>query len=319
MISIRSFIIVLIVNSVVFINSGCTHQVKLTPAQLSARLSIIKDDKTETVFYLTTPKVQRFPIVVVCEGSSTQDYIESVWRLHQYVQNDLEDMGLGILTIEKQGIDTDKIDRNRFFAHYTRSRRLRDHMAVINHLLKNPPTGFDGRLIFIGASEGGPLVNQLSVHYPQTLATINWSGAGDWSWADELWAWGEQMRKKHPFLSALYGWWHNVPKTRAEFDAVMDETVRDPSDKRIFLGITYRYHADAINTLKLDYQKIHAPMLVVCGTKDSLINSCDAFVEKSKASHAPITYWRIEGMEHRISQNKQNLIPKSFEWLKQWL
>lgn len=313
--SIRSFIIVLVVNCVVFLNSGCTRQVKPTPAQVSARMNIINDDKTETVFYLTTPKVQRFPIAVVCEGSNTQEDIESVWRLHQFEQfAALSALGLAILTIEKDGVDADKIGRDRFFAHYTRSRRFRDHVAVIDHLLKTTPAGFDGRLIFIGASEGGPLVNQLSIHYQQTLATINWSGAGDWPWA-----WGEQMRKDRPFLSALYSWWHRVPKTRAEFDAVMAETVRDPSDKRWFLGMTYRYHADAIKTPAFDYQKIHAPMLVVCGTKDSLIDSCDAFVEKAQAAHAPITYWRIGGMEHRISQNKQNLIPKSFEWLKQWL
>jgi pimeloyl-ACP methyl ester carboxylesterase len=304
---------------VAFLNSGCTHHIKPTPAQLSARMSIINDDKTETVFYLTTPQHQRFSIAVVCEGSNTQDDIESVWRLHQYGQKDLADMGLAILTIEKQGIDTDKIDRDRFFAHYTRSRRFHDHVAVIDHLLKKPPVGFNGRLIFIGASEGGPLVNQLSIHYPQTIAIINWSGAGDWSWPDEIWAWGQQMRKEHPILSGLYGWWHKVPKTRAGFDAVMTETLRDPSDKRWFLGMTYRYHADAIKTPALEYRKIQAPMLVVCGTKDSLIHSCDSFVEKAQVAQARITYWRIEGMEHRISQNKENLIPRSFEWLKQWL
>jgi hypothetical protein len=35
--------------------------------------------------------------------------------------------------------------------------------------------------------------------------------------------------------------------------------------------------------------------------------------------HAPVTYWRVDGMEHRISQNEENIIPKSFGWLSQWL
>jgi acetyl esterase/lipase len=163
------------------------------------------------------------------------------------------------------------------------------------------------------------LVNQLSIHYPQTIATINWSGAGDWSWPDELWAWIQDMWHKASFSARLYAWWHNVPKTREELDSVMAETLQNPSVQRWFVGMTYRYHADAIKTPALDYHKIHAPMLVVCGTKDSLIDSCDAFVQKAKAAQAPITYWRVSGMEHRISQNKENLIPKSFEWLKQWL
>ena len=163
------------------------------------------------------------------------------------------------------------------------------------------------------------MVNQLSIHYPQTTATINWSGAGDWSWPNELWAWAKQVRKEHPFLAGLYSWWHRIPKTRKGFNEMMAKTLRDPSDTRWIFGMTYSYHADAINNAQFAYERIHAPMLIVCGTKDSLVESCDSFVRKAQVVNSPITYWRIDGMEHLISQNKENIIPKSFEWLKQWL
>lgn len=303
-----------------FCGNSCSRHIKPAPAQLAARMSIINADTTNTVFYLKTPNREKFPIAVICEGSTSQDDVQSVWALHQFDQfTELKTMGIATLTIEKDGIDADRIDEKRFFANYTRSRRFHDHVAVIDHLLENPPPGFDGKLIFIGASEGGPLVNQLSLHYSETIATINWSGAGDWTWPDEIWAWGAQMRKEHPFLAWLYGWWHNVPKTRDGFDQVMADAVQNPSDQRWFLGMTYRYHADVINTKPFAYEKIHAPMLVVCGTKDSIIDSCDSFVAKAKAANASVTYWRVDGMEHRISQNKKNIIPKSFEWLRQWL
>ena len=58
--------------------------------------------------------------------------------------------------------------------------------------------------------------------------------------------------------------------TRDGFDKAMAEALKDPTDKRWFLGMTYRYHAHAIKAPAFDYQKIHAPMLVACGTKDSL-------------------------------------------------
>jgi pimeloyl-ACP methyl ester carboxylesterase len=300
----------------IFVLAGCASLVKPTPAQLSARMSIINDEKTKTVFYLTKPNREEFPIAVLCEGSSSQNDIASVWQVHQFEQfRELSQMGIAILTVEKDGIDAEKIDNARFFANYTRSKRFHDHIMVIDHLLKNPPNGFDGRLIFVGASEGGPIANQLSIHYPQTIATINWSASGYWPWPDELWAWAERMRKQHPFFARLYGWWNKIPRIREEFDHVMEETLHDPSDKRWFLGMTYRYHADAIKTPTVLYEKIHAPILVVCGTKDSLIESCDDFAKKSPVS-APITYWRIEGMEHPISKNKQNIIPKSFEWMR---
>jgi len=117
----------------------------------------------------------------------------------------------------------------------------------------------------------------------------------------------------------LYAWWQNVPRTRESFDAKIAGILSDPNPERWFMGMTYRYHADAVQEQMHDYHKIKAPMLVVCGTKDSLINSCDDFAEKAQKAEAPIDYWRVEGMEHRISQNKENLIPKSFEWLRQKL
>lgn len=293
---------------------SCSLNIKPTSAQIDARMSIHHEDN-ETIFYFIKPAKNRFPIVVICQGSTTPDDIQSIWPLTEFAQfASLKDSG--ILVVEKDGVDAGKVDKDRFFANYTRSKRFHDHVAVIDHLIEKPPEGFDGRLVFIGSSEGGALANRLSIHYPQTMATINWSGASDHSWPDELWTWIEQARNEHPFLTWFYTWWHKAPKTREEFDKVMAETLKDPSHKRWFLGMTYRYHADAINTLALDYKKIHAPMLIVCGTKDSLISSCDSFVSNAQHVKAPITYWRVEDMEHRISQNKQDIIPKSFEWLR---
>lgn len=312
---IKSALLVIIVMS-----CGCTHNLRPTSSQLNARRSISNDDKTEAVFYLTVPSRQKFPIAVICEGSTSANDVTSVWQLHQFEQFDaLPQMGLAVLTIEKDGIDADRIDRDRFFANYTRGRRFHDHVVVLDHLFRNPPPGFDGRLIFIGASECGVLANQLSMHYPQTVATINWSSSGYWPWLDELWSWAEQMRSERQLLARIYAWWHGVPKTREGFADVMAEARSDPSDKRFFLGMTYRYHADAMETPAFALEKIHAPLLVVCGTKDSLIESCDSFAEKARAANPPITYWRVEGMEHRISKNRVNIIPKSFEWLRQSL
>ena len=54
-------------------------------------------------------------------------------------------------------------------------------------------------LFFLGGSEGGPIVTTLTTEYPDiTIATINWSGAGDWSWRDELWAFIEGMKNEIP-------------------------------------------------------------------------------------------------------------------------
>jgi hypothetical protein len=65
---------------------SCLRNVQPTSEKIPARMSIINDNKTETVFYLTMPKHQRFPIAVLCAGSTTQDDVASVWGFHEFDQ-----------------------------------------------------------------------------------------------------------------------------------------------------------------------------------------------------------------------------------------
>jgi dipeptidyl aminopeptidase/acylaminoacyl peptidase len=58
--------------------------------------------------------------------------------------------------------------------------------------------------------------------------------------------------------------------------------------------------------------------LVVAGTKDSIIDSSDAFVCKAKEAGAPVTYMRILDMDHYV-RKKEDVIKESFDWLKKQL
>lgn len=80
-------------------------------------------------------------------------------------------------------------------------------------------------------------------------------------------------------------------------------------------GMTYLYHADAFEKPSIDYAKIKIPFLVVAGAEDSIIESCDQFVQKALDAGAPITYFRVDGMDHYI-RKRPDVIDKSFEWLK---
>lgn len=53
----------------------------------------------------------------------------------------------------------------------------------------------------------------------------------------------------------------------------------------------------------------------MAGVKDSIITSCDKFVEKGKESGMNITYFRIEDMDHYI-RYRPDVINKCFVWLK---
>lgn len=264
----------------------------------------------------------------MCGGSSSKNDIGSIIHFHRYFLQDFLDLGSAVLTIEQQGIDGNNISVPEFMENYTRSNRLQDHCDIIEHLKHNPPQGWNGKFIFLGASEGGPIVTMLTIQYSDiTIATLNWCGAAGWSWRDELWAFIEGMKKEIPwyikFRMHLPKWMpfainFYIPKTREEYNEIMDKILQDPDCNKEFMGMTYKYHADALMYPCYDYNKICVPMLIVAGDQDTIIHSSDEFVDKAKHAHVAVFYMRVVGMGHYI-RKYPDIVEKSFEWLKQWL
>jgi hypothetical protein len=264
-------------------------------------------------FKLPDPAITTYPILILCEGSSSQDSLISVTWIFDYFHDQLAAMNMGLILVEQWGIDGSTIDDDVFWNHYSRSQRYFDHMCVINQLENNPPVGWNGELIFLGASEGGPLVSQLTTSYAKTRATVNWVGAADWSWEDELWSFFENYIKKNN-IEVVGGPF----QSREEYNLLVDFIKKNPSTIERFGGMTYFYLADAFLFPGIEYEKIKSPFLVIMGTEDPSIHSCDQFVEKALATGAPIEYVRVEGMDHYI-RNRPDLIQYSFEWIKQQL
>ncbi len=284
------------------------------------------NSRSPLVYYFSQPKMldKTYPILVLCEGSSGKGHLESVFFIRDYFLEKIQSLGVGYLTVEKWGIDGNQIDEEEFWNHYSRSQRLEDHLQVITHLEEHPPEGWNGKFIFIGVSEGGRLVTDLSTMCPNTLATINWVGAGDWSWADECWEFFERW-KQNSFWMRLYDaiprsfpFSSDVPKTRQEYDTLLEHIIRNPIPNQSLGGMTYLYHADALQTPSVNYSKIQSPFLVVKGAQDSDIASCDQFVQKAKEMGVPITYFRVDGMDHWI-RKRPDVIDQSFDWLKMQL
>ncbi len=281
----------------------------------------------DIIYYMSTPRHQEsFPIALLCTGSSSKNSITSVIHFHRYFLQEFLDLGMAVISIEQWGVDGHSIHEQEFMDHYTRSQRLQDHKAVIEHLFEHPPKEWNGKFVLLGVSEGGLLVSSLTECYSDSiLATINWSGAGDWSWQEELWAFIEAFRKKGPWYLKLWDYvptWlpfsFKVPKIKSEYDVYMQSMLSDPSTEEYFMGMTYKYHVDAMLYPLHDYQKIRSPFLVVSGAQDSLVASSDAFVQKAQEAGVPVTYIRIEDMDHYIRW-RPDIIKKSFEWLREQL
>ncbi len=289
----------------------------------------IEADSPDIVYYFSRPSRDTCPIAILVGGSSLEDDISSIIHFHRYFLKEFLDLGVGVITIEQQGVDGKQINKTEFMEHYTRSNRLIDHRTVIEHLKKHPPKGWNGKLIFLGVSEGGPIVTTLTTDYPDlTIATINWSDAGDWSWRDELWAFMQDMIQNTPWhvkLRAQLPSWMPYsldlyfPESRKDHDQAMDETIKNPTAHLKLVGMTYKYHHDALIVYpKPAYEKITTPYLVVAGVKDTIIYSSDAFVRNAKEVGAPVTYMRISDMDHYV-RKKEDVINDSFAWLKKKL
>ncbi len=279
---------------------------------LSIRFTCHRENaSSEIVYYFKSPDLNpNYPILILCGGSSSKESIASGLFMFEYFKEKVVNLNVGLITLEQWGVDGDVVDEEMFFNHYSRSQRFQDHIQLINHLKSNPPNGWNGRLIFLGVSEGGSLVTRLTTSCDNTLATICWSGAGDWPWADEVWAFFEDMKKRSN-VDNLEG----ITSTREEYDALVEKIKKNPSPTDWFAGMTYFYLADAFNQAPIQYDQIHTPFLVVQGTEDSIIQSCDEFVRKAQKAGAPVEYMRIEGMDHYI-RKRPDIIDQSFEWLE---
>jgi dienelactone hydrolase len=295
----------------------------------SSRFAVPRNevDAPEIVYYFTKPKdKERYPIAIVCGGSTTKDDIGSIIHVHRYLLEEFLMLGTAVITVEQWGVDGANVDKEEFMAHYTRTQRLKDHQMVIEHLKLNSPEGWDGTIVFLGVSEGGPLVTSLTECYPDiTRATVNWVGAGDWSWHEELWAFLSTFRKNGPWWLKLWNlvptWMPfslKLPKTKKEYDQCMKKALADPCVDKDFMGMTYLYHADALQYPAHDYTKIKTPFLSVIGSEDPMIESADAFAQKAKEAGVNITYLRVEGMDHYV-RHRPDIVDQSFEWIKEKL
>ena len=301
---------------IVFFLFGLICTVESYEIPSSIRFTLDREESSSPLVYYFSPleATQNYPIVILCEGSSSKRDLGSVFFMWDYFAEKIKSLQVGFLAVEKWGIDGNLIDENEFWSHYTRSQRLVDHLKVIRHLEQHPPAGWNGELIFIGVSEGGPLVTDLSAIYPKTLATINWVGAGAWQWADEFWHFFTHQTQNSLGLAGSL----DIPATREEFDILVQEILSHPTPDQWMGGMTYLYHADAFQRQSVDYRKIRSPFLVVEGTEDSTLESCDKFVQEAKEAGVPITYFRIEGMDHWL-RKRPDVIDQSFDWLKNFL
>ncbi|MBX9831111.1 alpha/beta hydrolase fold domain-containing protein [Candidatus Babeliales bacterium] len=280
------------------------------------------DASSEIVYYISQPTHKNYSLVVLCEGSySATESISSVLDLHKLFLPILKNCNVGLLTVEKLGVNDNAVNKNIFFTHNSISQRVKDHETVLRSLTQRNLPGWDGTFIFIGGSEGGDVASSLMLTFSkQTIASIIFAGIGLHSKQDEIWEGLQHMRKYGSWLERLYVWWKNLPKTRADFDAQVMQILQDPDPTKWWFGQTYHYWADAFTrtreTSLPEFYNLPTPLFIAVGTADSLINSTDALVERMKEHNMQVTYRRLEGIPHGLSKHCPTIFDQAAAWLQ---
>ena len=126
-----------------------------------------RQDGTVLEGYFSPPSTSETPIVFAIQGSSC----ESILGWHKSLSDQADALGLGVITLEKQGISRGGNDLLAYSQTSCLQNRLEDYVVCLENAQLICP-GWEGKLIFWGESEGGMLAANLASQTPQTAAVL---------------------------------------------------------------------------------------------------------------------------------------------------
>lgn len=289
-----------------------------------SRHAIIRDtaSDSEIIYYISKPDQANYPIVVLCEGSyCAGQTIKSPSGLLKNFLPILKNCNVGLLTVEKWGVNGKQVDEKQFHAHNTITQRIQDHEQVINYLTTTKPDGWDGTLVFLGGSEGGDVAIALTLNYPErVIATIIFAGIGLQSRQDEIWDHIQEYLKNAPWYEKLGLWFMGISKNRQGFEKQIATMKQNPDPKKWWYGQTYKYWADVFsrpkNSSLPEFYNLKSSIFISTGTADSLIESSDELVEKMKQHGMQVTYHRLQDVPHGMTDHAPQIFDVAALWLQ---
>lgn len=145
-------------------------------------LTIPRTDGSRMQVYIEVPNKDNFPVLVAIHGS----VCDSSWSLFQGLQRTMLANGIGIATIEKYGLSETTIDcPQSYLQNNTIPQRIHDHLQVVK-LFRNNLRGWNGKIAWVGGSEGGQVASLVAPLVPETSAVVMLAAGGGLTMAEEL-------------------------------------------------------------------------------------------------------------------------------------
>ena len=285
----------------------CTFSLFAHPTRYELHL----EDNSSLVYYIESPKTKfSYPLVMVIEGSYVQERgPQSVLRLHERFAQSILQIDCGIITLERRGADGDNVDTTRFHLYNTPFQRLADHFRLERHLRATPPENWNGQLVIIGGSEGGPIAIKLA-HVINPTACIAIVGCGDQSFKDYIWSVIQSMAVSGMPIE------NELPSDRIAYDALCEMMKANPDPNQWWFGQTFLYWAGTLDqTEDREFLGLKCPALVVAGSEDIECSSTDRLIARARQNNQDITYLRIEGMGHNALDPEWKVMDKIQEFI----
>lgn len=160
-----------------------TAALLLALAGAAAADTVERPDGTLIHYYLDRPAAERYPIVVILQGS---ECLRVADKYGPFIQR-LNAEGVAVLRVEKPGL-TAATEPGECPAEYlelnTLDRRVLDLLEVASELRRDPH--WDGRMGLAGGSEGGVIAAMAAPLIPETRAVVLLASAGGLTFGEEL-------------------------------------------------------------------------------------------------------------------------------------
>ena len=279
--------------------------------QGAERFHLLRPDDSILTGYFDPPKKEGpYALALAIQGSPC----ESVWGLHQQFVERINGLGVGLITLEKQGVyGYDCIDETEYNKTNCRPHRINDYLWFIQKLTQGFIPDWNGELILLGGSEGGAIAATLAHQIPQVIAAVIFSSGGGIPCIEEIKIAAHRFTEREGYSKK------NASAFLDFLDKKFSEIRRDPAHDKKFLVYTYKWWASHLDMHNLDdFLRIECPIYYFHDEEDELvpIESADATSEMFEINGKQnLTYRRLCGYGHDVRETREDLIDDAVSWL----
>lgn len=252
------------------------------------------------LYFAELPELEmNYPIVLAVDGSFGQDRgPHSVLGFHERVAQVFAQSEVGIVTMERFGVNRDYIDKQRFHEKNTPSYRLGHYIDFIDYLNECPPKGWNGKLVILGISEGGPIAIRLADKVkPSALIVL--VGCGNQTFKEYIWKILVSMPEE--YQQSCFPDIADYTSLQDAYAEQIQLMKKNPDPFLFWFGQSYLYWSDALDLREdQEFLNLKCPILTVTGSQDVECSSTEELIKRAKEQAQDVSYFKVEGAGHRV-------------------